>query len=240
MALKTNQHLSARDGRLFVYADLSAIHEEFARYCVKHGLDPVIMGQTLFDEWDGETPILGYDIEKCELAPFVANTNVVPIPTLSGEIVLDVPPPRVKNTLPNTSYPRDKLALEYLTDEKRKRIEYDVHHLVELCYACSLAAGWHTDENGEPIRQNHGERIALMHSELSEALEAIRTDARSTKTPDFSGVEEELADAVIRIADYAGRNGLDLGGAIAAKLVYNAGRADHKRAARNAPGGKKF
>lgn len=36
--------------------------------------------------------------------------------------------------------------------------------------------------------------------------------------------EEELADLVIRIADYSGRFGIDLGGAVLAKMRYNATR----------------
>jgi hypothetical protein len=52
--------------------------------------------------------------------------------------------------------------------------------------------------------------------------------------------EVELADAVIRIADYCGRFGYDLGGAIEEKLEYNRHRADHKIENRQKDGGKKF
>ena len=51
--------------------------------------------------------------------------------------------------------------------------------------------------------------------------------------------EVELADTVIRIMDYAGRWGLDIGGAIMEKLEYNKNRADHKIENRKL-GGKKF
>jgi len=53
-------------------------------------------------------------------------------------------------------------------------------------------------------------------------------------------LEVELADAVIRIFDMAGGLNLDLGGAIAEKLQYNASRADHKPENRRQPGGKAF
>ena len=45
---------------------------------------------------------------------------------------------------------------------------------------------------------------------------------------------------MIRIFDYAGALGLDLGGAMAEKLAYNQQRADHKRENRKAEGGKAF
>lgn len=80
-----------------------------------------------------------------------------------------------------------------------------------------LAARVHTDD---------GTRIALMHSELSEALEALRKnpDAPDDKIPEFTGEEAELADVVIRIMDHGGRKGLRIGAAIVAKMEYNATR----------------
>lgn len=66
--------------------------------------------------------------------------------------------------------------------------------------------------------------IALIHSELSEALEAIRKSLKDDKLPHRSGEEVEIADTVIRILDYAGAWGLDLAGAIEEKLEYNRNR----------------
>ena len=42
-------------------------------------------------------------------------------------------------------------------------------------------------------------------------------------------VEVELADALIRILDFAGMKGYDLGGAVREKLDYNRTRSDHKK-----------
>jgi NTP pyrophosphatase (non-canonical NTP hydrolase) len=67
-------------------------------------------------------------------------------------------------------------------------------------------------------------RIALIHSELSEMVEGIRKDAQDDKLPHRKMEEVELADTLIRMEDYAGTYGLDLGGARNEKEAYNAGR----------------
>ena len=72
---------------------------------------------------------------------------------------------------------------------------------------------------------NTGEKIALMHSELSEMLEADRKSIEvSEHIPEFSGVEEELADLVIRALDFAGYHNLRLGEALLAKMTFNLNR----------------
>lgn len=73
--------------------------------------------------------------------------------------------------------------------------------------------------------KNDGECIALIHSEVSEVLEALRSgNSFSEKIPSFTEVEEELADAVIRIMDLAAHRGWDVAEAIVAKAKYNEGR----------------
>ena len=55
--------------------------------------------------------------------------------------------------------------------------------------------------------------VALIHSEVSEVLEADRRgNPRSDKIPEFSSITEELADVILRTCDLAARLGLDLAG----------------------------
>ena len=98
---------------------------------------------------------------------------------------------------------------------------------------------WDNIETGEPANRNVFELLALIHSELSEALEAARKDLNDDHLPNRKGIEVELADAVIRIFDLAGAMNLDLGGALIEKLQYNRSRADHKIENRKLKNGKK-
>jgi NTP pyrophosphatase (non-canonical NTP hydrolase) len=71
------------------------------------------------------------------------------------------------------------------------------------------------------------ERLCLIHSEVSEALEAYRdgdNDLRFTEGGKPEGIPSELADIVIRVADMAAYLGIDLDAAIKAKMAYNATR----------------
>lgn len=69
-------------------------------------------------------------------------------------------------------------------------------------------------------------RLALVTSEVAEAMEVVRKDPskRDEHVPEFMNLEVELADAVIRIMDFAATYGLNVGGAIRAKHDYNTTR----------------
>jgi NTP pyrophosphatase (non-canonical NTP hydrolase) len=124
--------------------------------------------------------------------------------------------------------------------------------IANLSHGASLNAGWwHDPTTGRDLKHEVkegtrlgkalvAEKLALIHSEVSEAMEAHRKDKMDDKLTYRKGIEVELADAVIRIGDLAGALGLDLGGAIAEKMAFNAVRPDHKLEARAAAGGKAY
>lgn len=142
----------------------------------------------------------------------------------------------------------DKLALEQMIVEAlqaesnaqliRQRIT-PINALVDLCHVRAVDAGW-WDNRDATDPNTCGACLALIHSEVSEALEGMRKGLMDDHLPHRKMEEVELADSVIRICDYAGARGFDLAGAIMEKLEYNRTRADHKREARAAAGGKKI
>lgn len=114
--------------------------------------------------------------------------------------------------------------------------------LNDLARICREANNkWWVDlKTGEPLDRNKGELIALMHSELSETLEGVRKNLQDEKLPHRKAEEVELADLLIRVFDYCGAYGLDIGGAYEEKMAYNATRKDHSHEARLLENGKKF
>lgn len=95
-----------------------------------------------------------------------------------------------------------------------------INHLCDQAWRDNEDKGFHTPNT------TFGDRIALIHSEASEALEAYREygdlDAR-TEHPKGKpvGVPSELADIVIRVADLAAIESIDLEEHVREKMIYN-------------------
>jgi NTP pyrophosphatase (non-canonical NTP hydrolase) len=68
---------------------------------------------------------------------------------------------------------------------------------------------------------NKAEKLALIHSEISECLEGVRKDTMDDKLPHRKMEAVELADAIIRIMDYDAGFGLNIAEALREKMAYN-------------------
>ncbi len=138
-----------------------------------------------------------------------------------------------------------KKAVEVKKEDWRMEfLAEDINDAVGLCYEQAAGAGWWTDlATGEPLNKAPrivAEKLCLIHSEVSEAMEGYRKNLKDDKLPHRSMLEVELADVLIRVFDLAGALELDLGGAVKEKLEYNANREDHKLENRKSKNGKKF
>lgn len=124
-----------------------------------------------------------------------------------------------------------------------------INQLAKEVHQNAKNKGWYEKD------KNIGEMLALMHSEISEALEADREGKYMSETCTVSigkvlqvedqrfpekyrvfvkgTVEEEMADIVIRVMDFCAWKGIDLDGQVEAKMRYNATREKYH-------GGKKY
>lgn len=117
----------------------------------------------------------------------------------------------------------------YIEDTVEIAKRFNLNSLANAIHSTAKLKGWWDKDRGIP------EMIALCHSELSEALEACRKPvmAQSEHIPEFTALEEEIADTIIRLLDMGYSQGCRTGEAIIAKMKFNLQRP-HKH------GGKKF
>ena len=127
-----------------------------------------------------------------------------------------------------------------------------ISNLQKEIHLNNCLVGWWTDlktnmdlakESREDTRFGKSlvaEKLCLIHSEVSEAMEGARKNLHDDKLPHRRMIEVELADAVIRILDLSGALELDLSGAIFEKLEYNSKREDHKVENRSKENGKAY
>ncbi|MFH2116747.1 MAG: hypothetical protein ABII85_01745 [Bacillota bacterium] len=104
--------------------------------------------------------------------------------------------------------------------EKSSMIKKSINEIVTEVHLNAIAHGWWEQ------KRTFGELVALMHSELSEALEEYRNDKPLVywENGKMKGIATELADCVIRIMDFSGSEGLDLEKIILEKHEFNKNR----------------
>lgn len=118
---------------------------------------------------------------------------------------------------------------------KQNMREAAIESLMKECHATAVEKGWWDDKHSRTL----AECIALMHSELSEALECERDPDFLLNSVQYEdgkkpvGVASEFADTIIRIFDCCEAYDIPLALAIKEKMEYNKTRS-HRH------GGKKL
>ncbi|WP_315729924.1 hypothetical protein [Bradyrhizobium sp. SZCCHNRI2010] len=134
------------------------------------------------------------------------------------------------------------IANDNFTEADLLELERAVDTITRICHKMN-AHWWIDPATGQDVSTNPlmaPTKMLLMVSEICEAMEADRKDLMDDKLPHRRGVEVELADALIRIGDYAGKYKLQLGTAVREKSAFNLVRDDHKHENRVKKNGKKY
>lgn len=127
-------------------------------------------------------------------------------------------------------------------------IQSGIAALCDVAHTNSSNAGWwNCPVTGEDLLSNPSyapyvlaTKMMLIVSETAEAMEGLRKDLPDDKLPQYSMEGCEIADIIIRCADYAKKRDIPLGEICVAKMNFNVTRPDHQMDNRRKPGGKKF
>jgi NTP pyrophosphatase (non-canonical NTP hydrolase) len=95
----------------------------------------------------------------------------------------------------------------------------DLSHLQQTAWDIAEQQGLHESLDALPVREGTLIRLALIHTEVSEATQEVK---RHGVTPaNLRAIGEELADVLIRVAELAQGLGIELSAAVEAKLAKN-------------------
>ena len=101
----------------------------------------------------------------------------------------------------------------------------DIREIADKCHQTAKDKGWWDNFDGRNMTIDEiAAKLCLIHSEVSEALEDLRTGDMVFLRDDNGkpvGFPSELADIVIRVFDLCGFMDIDIAHAILEKMAYN-------------------